>query len=173
MTTPLSIAAQIIERVTYVLVNLTLDLAPTNNRPETDTPDGFARHTDNTCSLDKVTDPGRLRLIQVLMETPSRGAFSMSTSTSSFEKVLRIRRGYPKEVFETIDGTEYTVDDLKQSDMEQIDRVVAGGILQNEIDTDHPAIPGVTLVRLEGEQDEFDGRVRSLLYGVNFERGYT
>lgn len=173
MPIPLSIAAQIIERVYYVLESLTLDLAPTNNRPETDTPDGFARHTDNTTQLEYVTDPGRLRLIEVKMELPRRGAFAMSTTTSSFEKVLRIRRGYPKEAYETIDGTGYDVEDLKQSDMEQIDRVISGGALGNEIDAEHPAIPGVTLVRLEGEQDEFDGRVRSLLYGVNFERSYT
>jgi len=166
-----SIASQIIERVTYIIEQLVPEIAPTHNRPG-DHPDGFIRHSDNTCRLQYVTDPGRLRLIEVVMELPRRGAFAMTGTTSSFEKILRIRRGYPMEQYETINGTQYLVEDLKQHDAEQIDRVISGGALGNAIDADHPAIPGVTLVRLDGEQDEFNGRVRSLLYGVNFERTY-
>lgn len=172
MTTPLSIAAQIIERVYYILENLTLDLAPTANRPETDTPDGFARFIDSTCPLEAITDPGRLRLIEVKMKQPRRGAFAQSSVEGSFEKVLWIRRGYSLEQQETLDGVAYFIEDLKCSDCEQIDRVISGGGLGNAIDGDHPAIPGVTLVRLDGEVEEAGGRVLSLLYGVNFERVY-
>lgn len=169
--TVLSIGAQIIERVSYLIESLTPELAPTANRPETDNPDGFIRHSDNTCRIQTVTDPGRLRLIEVTLEQPKIGAFAYSTATSSFEKILRVRRGYPSEAYETIDGTEYLVEDLKQHDAEQIDRVLIGGGLGNAVGA-LPAIAGLTLVRLAGEQDEFNGRVRSLLYGVNFERAY-
>ena len=170
--TVLSIGAQLIERVTYVIEQLTPELAPTNNRPETDTPNGFARHNDRTCRLHQVTDPGRLRLIEVLLEQPRQGAFAMSAHSSSFEKVLRIRRGYPLEAWETVNGVEYLVEDLKQHDAEQIDRQLVGGSIGGAIDVNHPEIPGVTMVRLGGESDEFGGRVRSLFYGVNFERVY-
>lgn len=167
-----SIGAQLIERVTYLIEQLTPEIAPTANRPETDHPDGFARHDDRTCRIYEVTDPGRLRLIEVTLETPRIGAFAASTVSASFDKVLRIRRGYPLEAWETIDGTEYLTEDLKQHDAEQIDREIASGGVGNAIDADHPAIAGITLARLEGEQDEFGGRVRSLRYGVQFERVY-
>ena len=167
-----SIGAQIIERVYYLLTLLTCDLAPTNCRPETDTPNSFARHTDNECRLWQITDPGRLRLIEVTLETPRIGPFSAWTISASFDKVLRIRRGYPLEQYETINGVQYLVEDLKNHDAEQIDRQIVSGGLGNAIDTDHPAIPGVTLARLEGEVDEYGGRTRALLYGVQFERTY-
>jgi hypothetical protein len=172
MTTPAAVGAQIVERTYYKLENLTLDLAPTACRPETDTPDGFARHTIGGCRLHQVWDSARFRLIEVALVTPTQGQNAMSSVLSSFAQLLRIRAGYPLDEKITISGTEYLVEELRQSDFEQIDRAVVGGALGAAIDVDHPVI-SVNLVGIAGGSQSFGGRCTDIFYGVQYDREYT
>jgi hypothetical protein len=160
MTAPTVTSAEIIERVTYLIEQLTPDIAATV---------AFERHADNTCKLHHVTDPARLRKIKVTLEAARiSGWASKAGSSTNLGQTLRVRIGYPAEDTETIDGTDYSVEDLKVGDLEQIRRLLDGTPFA--LDGALPALPGVKLTRFEGTSDEYNGTVRSILYTLAYGR---
>jgi hypothetical protein len=169
MTATSKIAA-VIERVSYVIESLTPTLAPSVL---------FTRHTDTTCRLESVTDPGRLRAFEVRAEQPSYGLLASGAATLNLQRVLRIRVGYPlahyhpEDPDDLVDGERYLTEDLKGDDFRLIMRAIEGDAAFAALDGDHPVITGATLPLLRGEQDEAGGRVRSVLYGVQIEETYS
>lgn len=158
MTTATITSKQLTDRVTAVLVALTPTLAATAL---------FAEHSDNTTKLEHVTDPGRLRLIKVTLEEPRISAFAAAAlNTTNFDKVLKIRVGYPAEDFETIDDVEYNVEELKGADLELIRRTLDATSTVFPVAT----YPGVKRLTFDVAREAFNGRVRDITYGVSFGR---
>ncbi len=164
--TPSSKLAEVIERIAYVIEEATPTLAPSV---------AFARHTDATCKLEHLTDPdGRIRRFEVRSEQPNYGMLTWGRAKASYKRILRIRVGYPACDYypeaddETVDSYRYLTEDLKSDDFKLIAKQLEAAVCFAALDGDHPAIDEVDIVLLRGEQDEASGRVRSLLYGVEF-----
>lgn len=169
--TPSSKLAEVIERLYYVIEESTPTLAPSVP---------FTRHEDPTCKLEVLSDPeGRIRRVEIRSEAPSYGLLAWGVNVASLARVLRIRVGYPASMLypetddETVDGYRYLTEDLKSDDAKLLIRLIEGNACFAAQDGDHPAISGVQLALLRGEVDEAGGKVRSLLYGVQFVETYT
>lgn len=172
MTTPTVTSSQVIERVTVLIEALTPTQAPTGCRPETDTPDGFIRHTDNTCKIQSVTDPGRLRLLEVTLQNPkiSWYAAGSGSTTLNFDQSVRIRIGYPAEDHETIEDEEYLVEDLRQSDKELIRNLLDGTPFAASGEL--AALPGVKAFVFQTAALAEGGKVMDIFYNIAFGRAY-
>ncbi len=158
MTTPTITSKQITERVTAVLVALTPTLATTSL---------FAEHSDNTTRLEHITDPARLRLIKVTLEEPRISVFAAGAlGTTNFDKMLKVRVGYPAEDLETLDGTEYNVEELKGADLELFRRTLDATATVFPTAT----YPGIKRLTFDSAREAFNGRVRDITYGVSFGR---
>lgn len=158
MTTATITSQQITERVTAVLVALTPTLAPSVL---------FVEHSDNTTKLEHVTDPARLRLIKVTLEEPRISAFAAAAlGTTNFDKILRVRVGYTMEDFETIEGVEYSVEELKGTDLELIRRTLDATATVFPVAT----YPGIKRLTFDVAREAVSGRVRDITYGVSFGR---
>lgn len=169
--TPSSKLAEVVERLAYVIEEATPTLAASVL---------FVRHTDTTCKLEHLTDPeGRIRRFEIRSETPSYGLLAWGVNVASLARVLRIRVGYPACDYypeaddEIVDGYRYLTEDLKSDDAKLLIRLIEGNACFAAQDGDHPAISGVQLALLRGEVDEAGGKVRSLLYGLQFVETYT
>lgn len=163
MTTPTVTTAQITEQTLTVLEALT----PTSG-PSSGFGSEFVRHSDRTTKLENVTDPGRLRLLEVRVESPKIGIFSANpgASKTNYSSLLVIRVGYSLETWETLeDGVEYLIQDLIDQDLELIRRTM---------DTANPfsSLPGVKLNRFEGAGLEAGGKVFAIRYSINYGRSY-
>jgi hypothetical protein len=168
--TPQSKLAEVIERVAFVIESATPTIAPSVP---------FQRHTDTTCKLEHLTDPeGRVRRFEIRSESPSYGMLAWGVNIASLARVLRIRIGYPACDFypeaddELVDGHRYLTEDLKSDDAKLLIRLLEGNACFAAQDDDHPAIENVQLPLLRGEIDEASGKVRALLYGVEYQETY-
>jgi hypothetical protein len=163
-------SSEVIERIAYLLEEATPEIAPSVT---------LTRHTDTTCLLQDVTDPGRFRLFTVRATSAQYGTMSWSRTTASFDFGIKISVGYPAADYypeaddEEVDGYRYLTEDLKVSDFEQIVKLVEGSAPWDQQDADHPAITQVQVGLLRGAFDEAGGRVRSIIYGVQLARTYS
>jgi hypothetical protein len=164
MPTPAVTSADICERVTAVIEALTPSSAPVV---------GFVRHTDRTTKLENVTDPGRLRLLEIRIEDPKIGQYSAKpgTTQSNFTALLAVYVGYSLEVYETLDGVEYFIQDLIDQDLEQIRRALDSSTLF-DASGDLAALVGVKLQRFEGALLVSGGKKHKITYSINYGRAY-
>ena len=162
-------ASEVIERISYLLEQATPDLAPSVL---------WARHTDTSCHVQDVTDPARFRLFTVRKVSAAYGLMTWGQAKASFDFGIKISVGYPAADYypeaddEIVDGYRYLTEDLKLSDFEQIVRLLEADAPWEAIDGDHPAISDVQIALLRGATDEYEGRIRSITYGVQLVRTY-
>lgn len=148
-------SSQIIAAVLAAIVALVPGIAPSIL---------FREHTDNTCDIADVTDPGRFRLIKVTIRSPKISAYAArSTGTTNFDQVLTVQIGYPCEDYETIDGESFLVEDLRLTDLEQLRRALDPEALFADL-------PGVKMSKFQGASDTSDGAVKSISYGIGYGR---
>ena len=165
MPNPTVTGPEITERVTALIEGLT----PTSGDVV-----GFVRHTDRTTKLENVTDPGRLRLLEVKLEQPKVGQFASKpgSSQSNFSSILAVSIGYSLETHETLeDGVEYFMQDLIDEDLEQVRRLLDSSTLF-DASGDLVALPGVKLQKFEGATLEASGKKHTLRYAIHYGRGY-
>jgi hypothetical protein len=168
MTAPTVTTAQITERILVSLEALTPTSGPSSGFGSV-----FVRHSDRTTALENVTDPGRLRLIEVRLEAPKIGTFSAApgTTKANFSSILAVKVGYSMEVWETLDGAEYFIQDLVDEDVEQIRRLLDTGNIFSASGS-LSELPGVKLNRFEGAGSEAGGKVNVIRYSIHYGRGY-
>jgi len=80
--------------------------------------------------------------------------------------LLKIRVGYTMEDLETIDGTEYNVEELKSADLELIRRTLDATSTVFPVAT----YPGIKRLTFDTAKEAVNGRVRDITYGVSFGR---
>ena len=169
MSDPTVTTAQITERVLASIEALT----PTSG-PSSGFGSEFVRHSDRTTSIENVTDPGRLRLLEVKLEAPKIGTFSAAPgqSKANFSSILAVKVGYSMETWETLDdGVEYLIQNLLDQDVEQIRRLLdVGNIFAAS--GDFLELPGVKLQRFESATKEAGGKVNVIRYSIHYGRGY-
>jgi hypothetical protein len=169
MPEPTITTDQICERVLARLEVLT----PTSG-PSSGFGSAFVRHSDRTAKIENVTDPGRLRLVEVRVEAPKIGTFAANpgASKTNYSGILAIKIGYSAEVWETLeDEVEYRIQDLMDEDLEQIRRFLDTGSPFGA-SGDLAALVGVKLNRFETATKEAGGKVFVIRYSIHYGRGY-
>jgi hypothetical protein len=169
MAEPTITTDQICERVLARLEAATPTLGPSSGFGA-----AFVRHSDRTTQIENVTDPGRVRLVEVRIEAPRIGTFAANpgASKTNYSGTLAIKIGYSMEVWETLeDGVEYRIQDLIDKDLEQIRRLVDTGDIFG-VSGDLPALVGVKLNRFETANKEAGGKVLTIRYSIHYGRGY-
>jgi hypothetical protein len=133
----------------------------------------WRRHDDTTTTLDSVTEPDRLRRVEVTAQNPRIGSTAWGGLVANYDTEIRVEVGYPVGALELIAGISYRVSHLKESDVEQIDKIVELLAPFQAQDAEHPAIQNAHLVRLEGTVDGPGRRSLILRYFCNLSRDHN
>lgn len=118
---------------------------------------------DPMVPLHQGTEGGRTRGIVVKSGTVTQGEEAYGAATASYKAEIIVRIGYPLGDTEEISGSRVDVDDLKASDLEEIDTALCSTALP-------AAVSGVKLVRLSGAREAYGGRCREIVYEAQYTR---
>lgn len=123
----------------------------------------FFAWDDPAFPLHRGTEGGRTRGVVVKSGTGTQGDEAYGAATASYKVELIVRIGYPLGDTEQIAGVAVSVDEMKASDLEEIDTALSSTALTG-------ALTGIKLVRLQGAREIFGGRCRELIYEAQYTR---